>query len=35
MISAAPGIGGVQIMNNADDWIVFDREALRLGASDQ
>jgi hypothetical protein len=35
MIRAAPGIGGVQIMNNADDWIVFDREALRLGASDQ
>jgi hypothetical protein len=35
MIRAAPGIGGVQIMNNADDWIVFDREALRLGASGQ
>ncbi len=35
MIRAAPEIGGVQIMNNADDWIVFDREALRLGASDQ
>ncbi len=35
MIRAAPGIGGVQIINNADDWIVFDREALRLGASDQ
>ncbi len=35
MIRAAPGIGGVQIMNNADDWIMFDREALRLGASDQ
>ena len=35
MIRTAPGIGGVQIMNNADDWIVFDREALRLGASDQ
>jgi hypothetical protein len=35
MIRAAPGIGGVQIMNNADDWIVLDREALRLGASDQ
>jgi len=35
MIRAAPGIGGVQIMNNADDWIVFDREALRLGVSGQ
>ena len=35
MVRAAPGIGGVQIMNNADDWIVFDREALRLGASGQ
>jgi hypothetical protein len=35
MIRSASGIGGVQIMNNADDWIVFDREALRLGASDQ
>jgi len=35
MIRAAPGIGGVQIMNNADDWIMFDREALRLGANDQ
>jgi len=35
MIGAAPGIGGVQVMNNADDWVVFDREALRLGASGQ
>jgi hypothetical protein len=35
MIRTVPGIGGVQIMNNADDWIVFDREALRLDASDQ
>jgi hypothetical protein len=35
MIRTAPGIGGVQIMNNADDWVVFDREALRLGARDQ
>ena len=35
MIRTVPGIGGVQIMNNADVWIVFDREALRLDASDQ
>jgi hypothetical protein len=35
MIRTVPGIGGVQIMNNADDWIVFDREALRLDSSDQ
>jgi SseB protein N-terminal domain len=34
MIRSAPGIGGVQIMNNADDWIVFDRETLGLGASE-
>ncbi|MGA7052755.1 MAG: hypothetical protein WBZ37_16065, partial [Mycobacterium sp.] len=35
MIRSAPEIGGVQIMNNADDWIVFDRQDLRLGESDQ
>jgi hypothetical protein len=28
MVGAAPEIGGVQVMNNADDWIVFDRETL-------
>ncbi len=32
MIKIAPEIGGVQIMNNADDWIVFDRESLGFGA---
>ena len=33
MISAAAEIGGVQVMNNADDWIVFDRQALGFDAS--
>ena len=32
MIKIAPGIGGVQIMNDADDWIVFDRESLGFEA---
>ncbi len=35
MIRVAPEISGVQIMNNSDDWIVFDREALGLEASDE
>jgi hypothetical protein len=33
MIRIAPEIGGVQIINNADDWVVFDRESLGFGAS--
>jgi hypothetical protein len=32
MIGKLPEIGGVQIMNDADDWVVFDREALGLTA---
>jgi hypothetical protein len=35
MIRALPDISGVQIMNDADDWIVFDREALGLNADSQ
>jgi hypothetical protein len=35
MIRVAPEISGVQVMNNSDDWIVFDREALGLEASDE
>jgi hypothetical protein len=35
MIRVAPEISGVQIMNDSDDWIVFDREALGLEASDE
>jgi SseB protein N-terminal domain len=35
MIGKAPEINGVQIMNNADDWIVFDREALGLNPSSE
>jgi len=36
MIRIASEISGVQIMNNSDDWIVFDREALGLEeASDE
>ena len=30
MIARAPEISGVQIMNNADDWVIFDRQALGL-----
>ncbi len=33
MIRAVPDISGVQIMNDADDWVVFDREALGLNTS--
>ena len=28
MVRIAPKISGVQIMNDADDWVVFDRESL-------
>jgi hypothetical protein len=35
MIGKLPHISGVQIMNNADDWIVFDREALGLKPSNE
>ena len=35
MIRIAPEISGVQIMNDADDWIVFDRESLGLDSSDK
>ena len=35
MIRIAPEIGGVQIVNNADDWVVFDRESLGFGASEE
>ncbi len=28
MIGNAPGIDGVQVVNDADDWVVFDRESL-------
>jgi SseB protein N-terminal domain len=30
MIGRVPEINGVQIINDADDWIVFDRQALGL-----
>ncbi|WP_156659687.1 SseB family protein [Mycobacterium sp. 852002-53434_SCH5985345] len=30
MIRALPEIKGVQVMNNADDWVVIDRKALGL-----
>jgi hypothetical protein len=35
MIRNEPGIGGVQIVNDADDWVVVDRESLRLGSNDE
>ena len=28
MIGNAPGVDGVQVMNDADDWVVFDRASL-------
>jgi hypothetical protein len=31
MIRNEPGIDGVQIVNDADDWIVFDRKSLTAG----
>ncbi|ETZ57128.1 hypothetical protein L840_3299 [Mycobacterium sp. MAC_011194_8550] len=30
MIGISPEIKGVQIVNDADDWIVLDRKALGL-----
>src|SRR5262249_36745035 len=30
MIGRAPQIQGVQLMNDADDWVIFDRESLGL-----
>lgn|GEM_PF-1242175 len=30
MLQKAPGIDGVQVMNDTDDWLVFDRESLNL-----
>ena len=33
LIRISPEIRGVQIVNDADDWIVFDRQALGLNAS--
>jgi hypothetical protein len=35
MIGKLPDVSGVQIMNNADDWVVFDREALGLNPSNE
>jgi hypothetical protein len=35
MIRSEPGIDGVQIVNDADDWVVFDRESLRFGPNDE
>ena len=34
MIRVAPEISGVQIVNDADDWVVFDRESLGFGTSE-
>lgn len=33
MLRALPDIKGVQVMNNADDWVVLDRKALGLDES--
>ncbi|MEZ0349402.1 SseB family protein [Mycobacterium sp. pR1184] len=33
MLRAAPELSGVQIMNDSDDWIVFDRKSLGLEAA--
>ena len=35
MIRKEPGIDGVQIVNDADDWVVFDRESLGFGPNDK
>lgn len=34
MVKAATQISGIQIVNEADDWVVFDRAALGLGEGD-
>lgn len=34
MVKAATHISGIQIVNEADDWVVFDRAALGLHAGD-
>jgi hypothetical protein len=33
MLRASPELDGVQIMNDSDDWIVFDRKSLGLEAA--
>jgi hypothetical protein len=33
MIKTAPELDGVQVINQADDWVVFDRQSLGLNAS--
>lgn len=35
MIRNTPEIDGVQIVNDADDWVVFDRESLGLGSAEE
>jgi hypothetical protein len=35
MIRSQPAINGVQIVNDADDWVVFDRESLKLGSTEE
>jgi hypothetical protein len=35
MIRKETGIQGVQIVNDADDWVVFDRESLGFGPDDE
>ena len=35
LIKDEPGIHGVQIVNDADDWVVFDRESLGFGAHNE
>ncbi len=35
MISNELAIDGVQIVNDADDWVVFDRQSLRCGPAEE
>ncbi|WP_374023043.1 hypothetical protein [Mycobacterium sp. HNNTM2301] len=34
LVTTAAQIDGIQIINEADDWVVFDRNALKLDAGD-
>ncbi len=35
MVRNEPAIDGVQIVNDADDWVVFDRQSLKCGPTEE
>lgn len=35
MLTTTTELDGVQIVNNADDWVIFDRESLTASGTDE